>query len=222
MATVVAAPSSYVMIVRSDELGWPAVCEAARSCTRPRAVIEAREASEALRLAEEYQPRLVLAPGSLHGSSTVPLVAGLRQILPAASSIMAICTASAATDADALFQAGASSCLLWDELTTDLIPHLFAVAMALDGRLHVGCAAESSVVRGSRGSWASHPRLTARETMVLAELGRGLTQRQIAQKLALSPRTVRRLVTQTQRKLGVHTSFTLGLRAGKLGLVDST
>jgi DNA-binding NarL/FixJ family response regulator len=220
MATV-AAPTSYILIIRSDELGWPAVCEAARSCSRHQAVIEAREASEALQLAEEYQPTLVLTPGSLNGSSVAPLIAGLRQILPPTSSIMVICTGSAAAEADALFRAGASSGLLWDELTTDLIPHLLAVAMALDGRLHVGCAAKHGADAGSVESQASPPRLTAREAIVLAELGRGRTQSQIAQKLALSPRTVRRLVTQLQGKLDVHTSFTLGLRACKLGLVDA-
>jgi DNA-binding CsgD family transcriptional regulator len=52
---------------------------------------------------------------------------------------------------------------------------------------------------------SAHPALTPRQTEVLRMLERGLSTRQIADELHLSPETVRNHVRNLLRALGVHT-----------------
>lgn len=62
--------------------------------------------------------------------------------------------------------------------------------------------------------------LTPRERQVLELLGEGLTIRQVASRLRLSPRTVETHVAKLYRKLGVRTRVQAISRAATLGLVD--
>jgi DNA-binding NarL/FixJ family response regulator len=62
--------------------------------------------------------------------------------------------------------------------------------------------------------------LTPRERQVLDLLSEGLTIRQIASRLRLSPRTVETHVAKLYRKLGVRTRVQAISRAATLGLVD--
>jgi DNA-binding NarL/FixJ family response regulator len=62
--------------------------------------------------------------------------------------------------------------------------------------------------------------LTPRERQVLDLLSEGLTIRQIASRLRISPRTVETHVAKLYRKLGVRTRVQAISRAATLGLVD--
>jgi len=62
--------------------------------------------------------------------------------------------------------------------------------------------------------------LTPRERQVLEFLGEGMTIRQIASRLGISPRTVETHVAKLYRKLGVRTRVQAISRAATLGLVD--
>lgn len=77
------------------------------------------------------------------------------------------------------------------------------------------------VTRGPRRSTrANAAALTAREVDVLALLGEGLRNAEIADRLFLSPRTVDHHVSAILRKLGVHTRGEAVATATKLGVLE--
>jgi len=63
-------------------------------------------------------------------------------------------------------------------------------------------------------------RLTPRELEVLGLLGHGLTMKQVASRLGLSPRTVESHIAKLYRKLGVRTRVQAVARGASLGLID--
>jgi DNA-binding CsgD family transcriptional regulator len=78
------------------------------------------------------------------------------------------------------------------------------------------------VRRGPRASTRAHPAgLTQRETEVLALLAEGLRNAEIAERLYLTPKTVRHHVSAILAKLGVETRTEAARAAAKLGLVPS-
>ena len=78
------------------------------------------------------------------------------------------------------------------------------------------------VRRGPRASTRAHPAgLTQRETEVLALLVEGLRNAEIAERLYLTPKTVRHHVSAILAKLGVQTRTEAAQAATKLGLVPS-
>jgi DNA-binding NarL/FixJ family response regulator len=64
------------------------------------------------------------------------------------------------------------------------------------------------------------PRLTERETEVLGLVAAGLTSRQIATRLGLSPRTVENHVQSTLRKLQLHNRIELVRYAISQGIAE--
>ncbi len=62
--------------------------------------------------------------------------------------------------------------------------------------------------------------LTPREAEILRFVSEGLTMRQIASRLAISPRTVETHVAKLYRKLGVRTRLQAVAKAVQLGLID--
>jgi len=76
------------------------------------------------------------------------------------------------------------------------------------------------MARRARESADVEAGLTPRERQVLELLGEGLTIRQIASRLGISPRTVETHVAKLYRKLGVRTRVQAISRAATLGLVD--
>jgi DNA-binding NarL/FixJ family response regulator len=62
--------------------------------------------------------------------------------------------------------------------------------------------------------------LTPRETEILQMLGRGLTMRQVGNRLGISPRTVETHIAKLYRKLEVRTRVQAVARAAALGLID--
>jgi DNA-binding NarL/FixJ family response regulator len=62
--------------------------------------------------------------------------------------------------------------------------------------------------------------LTGREIEVLQSIARGLSNRGIAERLAISPKTVDNHRTNLMRKLDVHSTATLLVRAIRDGLID--
>jgi DNA-binding NarL/FixJ family response regulator len=64
------------------------------------------------------------------------------------------------------------------------------------------------------------PELGEVEGRILALLGQGLTNEQIAQRVYLSAATVKYHVRSLTKKLGVSNRVTLAVRAGELGLLS--
>jgi len=167
---------------------------------------EAGSAEEALEMAPRLRPDLLLLDIDLPGMTGMEAVRELAPRLPATRIVML----TASTDRRDLLDAmrhGASGYLTKD-LTGDAL--LRAVRGIRRGDLPMSRVHAALVVdhlaRGARSPGAGTDEigvLSAREQEVLRLLADGLTDREIAGGLAISPRTVESHVSSVLRKLGV-------------------
>jgi DNA-binding NarL/FixJ family response regulator len=166
---------------------------------------EARNAEEALELAPRLRPDLVLLDIDLPGMNGIEAVRELAPRLPETRIVML----TVSTDRRDLLEAvrhGASGYLTKD-LTGDALQR--AVRGLRRGDLAMSRHHAAQVVehlqRGSRGGVPDEVggMLSGREQEVLRLLAEGLTDREIANALSISPRTVESHVSSVLRKLGV-------------------
>ena len=78
----------------------------------------------------------------------------------------------------------------------------------------------SDVVRSALDAAEDREQLTSRELEILHSIARGLTNNQMAERFALSAKTIDSHRTNLMRKLGVHSTAALLVRAMRLGLID--
>ncbi|MEO8246381.1 MAG: response regulator transcription factor [Chloroflexota bacterium] len=166
---------------------------------------EAATAEEALRLAVELRPEVLLLDIDLPGMSGVDLVRELAPRLPATRIVML----TVSTDRRHLLDAvrhGAAGYLTKD-LPADAL--LRAVRGIRSGDLPMPRAMAAQVIEHFAHGHATGDEsselatLSARETEVLRLLEAGLTDREIADALTISTRTVESHVSAVLHKLGV-------------------
>jgi len=167
---------------------------------------EARTAEEAIEMAPRLRPDLLLLDIDLPGMSGIEAVRELAPRLPDTRVVML----TVSTDRRDLLEAmrhGAAGYLTKD-LTGDAL--LRAVRGLRRGDLAMSRVHAAQVLehlqRGGRGGSPETDEvggLSAREREVLRLLAEGLTDREIATALAISPRTVESHVSSVLRKLGV-------------------
>ncbi len=168
---------------------------------------EASSAEEALEMAPRLRPDLLLLDIDLPGMSGLEAVRELAPRLPDTRVVML----TVSTDRRDLLDAvrhGAFGYLTKD-LTGDAL--LRAVRGIRRGDLPMSRVHAALVVdhlsRGARGGVPAPDDvgglLSAREQEVLRRLAEGMTDREIASALAISPRTVESHVSSVLRKLGV-------------------
>jgi len=172
---------------------------------------EAASADEALLLAPQLNPDVLLLDINLPGTDGIHLVRELATRLYETKIVML--TASAERrDLLAAMRAGAAG-----YLTKDLSPDALQRAvrgvrsgdlamsrgMAADVIEHLAKGDRQTGGGGSGGGVAHLAGLSGREEEVLGHLADGLTDRQIADQLGISPRTVETHVASVLRKLGV-------------------
>ncbi len=171
-------------------------------------VAEAATAEEALLLAPQVQPDILLLDIDLPGMSGVLLVRELAPRLPATRIVM-LTVSRADRDLDEAIRHGAVG-----YLTKDLTPEALARAVraAYDGDLVMNRRMAGRLVRRLVGEARAAPAkkddvgvasLSGRERGVLRLLADGLTDREIATSLTISPRTVETHVSNIIHKLGV-------------------
>ena len=169
-------------------------------------VAEAATAEEALQLAPQIRPDVLLVDVDLPGMDGVGLVRELAPRLPDTRIVMLTVSSADHHLLDAM-RYGACG-----YLTKDLPPEalLRAVRSAYDGELAMprGLAARlvhRLVKTSGRTSDSADPALamlTVREQEVFRLLAEGLTDREIAGSLTISPRTVETHVSSVLHKLG--------------------
>ncbi len=101
-------------------------------------------------------------------------------------------------------------------------------ATALESLLELGAEHEAERARrlldacaADDGGQSRLPRVTAREREVLSLLAKGLTNRQIAERLVVSEHTVHRHVTNILRKLDVPSRTAAAAQAVRAGLLET-
>lgn len=189
---------------------------------------EADDGDAAVRVVRETRPDVLLTDLVMPGVGGIEAIRRLRADGPAVG-ILVLTSFSGADEVIPAIQAGADGYMLKDAGPAALegairavhrgermlAPEAAAVVMA---RVAGEAPAPSPPADG-----AEHPdlgRLTAREREVLAGLGRGLSNRQLADELFVSEKTVKTHVSSVLAKLRVADRTQAALFAVRVGIAD--
>jgi DNA-binding NarL/FixJ family response regulator len=197
-----------VMLVDDHALVRSAVRQAI-SAPDIEVVGEAGTADEALLLAPELRPELILLDINLPGTDGLRVLRELGPRLPDTRIVMLTVSGGRRDLLEAMRNGAAGY------LTKDLSPEALqrAVRGIRSGDLPMSRAMAADVIQQLSGPAGRRSRtettddslsgLSAREAEVLRHLADGLTDREIAERLSISPRTVETHVGSVLRKLGV-------------------
>jgi DNA-binding NarL/FixJ family response regulator len=186
-------------------------------------VAEAGDGEEAVRLASEQNLDIVIMDIALPKLNGIEATKQIKEISPGT----AVLVLTAYDDDEyvfALLEAGAAGYLLKDVSTDELVEAIRAV-QAGESMLHPAIA-RKVVNRFScveEGEEAPFEELTEREIEVLQLAGKGITNREIADSLSISHRTVQAHLSHIFNKLGVGSrteAVVYALRKGLLTFED--
>ncbi|WP_428963700.1 response regulator [Micromonospora fluostatini] len=184
------------------------------------------EGRQAVRVAAAVRPDVVVLDLQLPDISGVEVIHGLRAALPDVRVLMLSASGEQQSVLDAV-KAGATGYLVKSAAPAEFLdavrraaagepvftPGLAGLVLGEYRRLAAG---------GPDGDTADHdgtaPRLTDRETEVLRLVAKGMSYKQIAQRLGLSHRTVQNHVQNTLGKLHLHNRVELTRYAIEQGL----
>lgn len=191
-------------------------------------VAEASTSDEALRRAEATRPEVVVLDLQIPGLGGVEVTRRLVAADPGAR-VLILSASGEQADVLAAVKAGAAGYLVKSATREEFLDAVRRTAEG-DAVFTPGLAGlvlgefRRLSARGGPSSAAepAAPRLTERETEVLRLVAKGLTYRDIAERLVLSHRTVQNHVQNTLRKLQLHNRVELVRYALQTGLDDDT
>jgi len=174
-----------------------------------------------LRMAQELQPDIVTLDISMPQLNGVDAARKLKKILPRTKLIFVTMHADPAYVNEA-FKAGASGYLLKRSAGSELVQ---AIQSVMDGQCYVtplvAKGLVQSVITGGRPTVLKDTLLTARQREVLQLVAEGMTVKEIASALNLSPKTVEFHKSQIMTELDLHTTAELTKYALVHGLLAS-
>lgn len=185
---------------------------------------EAGNGREGLRMARQLKPDLVVVDISLPDQSGIQLTREI-QALYSETCIIIVSMHSKIDYIVEAFQAGATGYVVKESAADNLLQGLEAVAK---GDYFLDSSVSHEVVRKLRefpGKEAkitdsAYGSLTAREQEVMRLLAEGLSTKEIAERLFISPKTVENHRANIMNKLGIHSTIELIRYAARLGLID--
>jgi DNA-binding NarL/FixJ family response regulator len=175
---------------------------------------EASGGEDAVRLALELKPKVVVMDCALPGISGIDATRRIRAKMPDAIVLM-LSMHSEDTLVRQALEAGARGYILKNALELDLISAIKRVAeghLVLDPQL-----AKPSALKGERDTG-----LTARELEILRYIVAGKSNKEIASELGLSANTVGVHRANIMDRLGIHKTAELVVYAIRNGLVSLT
>jgi len=187
-------------------------------------VDEAGSGQQAMDKAEKAQPDLMMVDLSLPDMSGIQLTRKLLQKLPQVKIIIVTMHSKVDYMAEA-FQAGATGFVVKESAAEGLLKGIETV---LKGDYFLDSAVSTQVVetlkklpgKETKINDAVYGTLTAREQEILRLLAEGMSSKEIAQKLFISPKTVENHRANIMNKLDLHSTIELVRYAAKLGLID--
>ncbi len=185
---------------------------------------EAGSGREGLRMAKKLKPDLVLVDISLPDQSGIELTREIRNLLPETRILIVSMHSKIDYIAEA-FQAGATGYVVKESASAGILKGLEAISK---GDYFLDSSVSHQVVkklmelpeREAKITDAAYGSLTPREQEVMRLLAEGLSRKEIAEKLFISPKTVENHRTSIMNKLGLHSAMELIRYAARLGLID--
>jgi two-component system, NarL family, response regulator LiaR len=177
---------------------------------------EAENGAEAVRLAGELQPDVVLMDLLMPVMDGITAIENIRATLPDIE-VLAVTSVLEDTAVIRAIRAGAIGYMLKDTQADELCR---AIKAAAAGQVQLSPEAASRLLREVRAP-ESPEALTDRETDVLRLLARGLANKEIAQQLSIGEKTVKTHVSHILSKLGVASRTQAALYAARVGLVPA-
>ena len=177
---------------------------------------EARSGPEAVRLCSRLRPDVVLMDMMMPEMDGIATTRAIKEHSPDIQ-VLVLSSFSDHASIQQVMQAGAVGYLLKDVPMDDLADGIRAAAAC---KTVLAPEAAQALVRAA-GPQAPQPGydLTERQLEILALLVEGLTNNEIAERLVLSPYTVRNHVSEILSKLGTSTRTEAVALAMRLGLV---
>jgi len=191
---------------------------------RYKIVDEAGSGQSALGKAQKIKPDLIMVDLSLPDMSGIQLTRQILAKLPQIKIIIVTMHSKVDYMAEA-FQAGATGFVVKESAAEGLLKGIETV---LKGDYFLDSAVSTQVVetlkklpgKETKINDAVYGTLTAREQEILRLLAEGLSAKEIAQKLFISPKTVENHRANIMNKLDLHSTIELVRYAAKLGLID--
>ncbi len=184
-----------------------------------RVVGEAADGQEAIRLAVELQPDLIILDLSMPGTGGLEATRRLKEILPNVF-ILILTVHEEESLLREVIRAGAAGYIIKRAVEGEL---LNAIQVVLRGDLYIHPAMARALLKDISPYPVAHQvgleSLTVREVEILRLIARGLTNKQIAARLCLSPRTVEGHRANLMSKLGLHSRVDLVSYAEDHGLI---
>lgn len=161
---------------------------------------EGGTAEDAVRIAKEELPDILLIDVSMPGGG-IEAARSIARVCPIVKMIMLTVSENEDDVARAL-EAGAQGYVLKGTSGPELLKTMFAVSRG-ESYVTPGLAARllTHAMRQERAP--ALPELTERESQILAQVARGLTNKEIARDLSLSEKTVKHHMTNVMQKLQV-------------------
>ncbi len=185
---------------------------------------EAGNGREGLQMARELKPDLALVDMSLPDQSGIQLTRELKNASPK-TCIMIITMHSKVDYIVKAFQAGATGYVVKESASERLLQGIDTV---LKGEYFMDSSVSHKVVKKlmqfpeqeAKITDATYETLTPREQEIMVLLAQGLSTKQIAKKLFISPKTVENHRSNILRKLNIHSTLELVRYAARLGIID--
>ncbi len=187
-------------------------------------IAEAGNGKEGIKLAKKHKPDIMLVDISMPGKNGIQVIRELKEALPKTQFIIISMHSEADYIVEA-FRAGATGYMIKESAAHNLIKGLDTVAkgeLFLDNALSQEVVFKLLQAKGNRPGSEQDPysTLTSREQEVMRMLAEGLTTKDVAEKLYISPKTVENHRTNLMKKLGLQSTVELIRYAARLGLID--
>lgn len=185
---------------------------------------EAGTGREGLQMLKKLKPDLTLVDISLPDQSGIQLTRDIRRLFPETRILIVSMHSKIDYIAEA-FQAGATGYVVKESAAKRLLQGLESVA---NGDYFLDSSVSHAVVENlmkfplkeAKITDADYATLTPREQEVMRLLAEGLSSKEVAEKLFISPKTVENHRANIMNKLDLHSTIELIRYAAKLGLID--
>ncbi|HOG47881.1 MAG TPA: response regulator transcription factor [Anaerolineae bacterium] len=178
---------------------------------------EAADGQEALRIIRKTRPDVALVDVRLPGISGIELCYHIQRESPQTQVLIL----TAYLDDNVVrecIRAGAGGFVLKDVAGADLLQ---SIRELVQGRSPMDSRATRMMMQWMQsGSQAqTQPRLTLRDIDILRLIAKGLTNREIGQRLGLSENTIKSYIQELYQKLDAHSRIEVVMRATKGGIL---